>query len=78
MTVSVDMDELLDLIGRELDLDEGEITATSTMDEVDGWDSLGHLRVCMAMEARYGLRIPMERVPELRSVPAIVDLVAGR
>jgi acyl carrier protein len=78
MTVRVDVDELIDLIGRELDLDEGEIGPHSTMDDVAGWDSLGHLRVCMAMEARYGMRIPMERVPELRSVPAIVELVAGR
>ncbi len=78
MTVRIDVDELLDLIGRELDLDPGEIGPESTMDEVDGWDSLGHLRLCMAMEARYGIRIPMERVPELRSVPALVDEVGGR
>ena len=78
MTVSIDVDELLDLISRELDLDPGEIGPDSTMDEVDGWDSLGHLRLCMAVEARYGMRIPMEDVPELGSVPAIIDLVAGR
>ncbi|CAB4561744.1 MAG: hypothetical protein F2534_09385 [Actinobacteria bacterium] len=70
--MSVDVNAILELMVAELDLDEGEIEPTSTMDEVENWDSLGHLRVCMALEAAHGVKIPMEKVPELVSVPAIV------
>jgi len=71
--MNVDTDEVVALVTRELDLDEGEVAADSTAEDVEDWDSLGHLAVCMALEARYGISIPMDTVPELQSVPAIVD-----
>jgi len=52
--VSVDVADVLAVITTELDLDEGEVTAESTIDDVENWDSLGHLRVCMALEQRFG------------------------
>jgi len=70
--VSVDVADVLAVITSELDLDEGEVTAESTIDDVENWDSLGHLRVCMALEQRFGVKIPMEDIADLRSVPAIV------
>ncbi len=70
--MSVDVADVLAVITTELDLDEGEVTADSTIDDVENWDSLGHLRVCMALEQRFGVKIPMEDIADLRSVPAIV------
>lgn len=75
--MSSDVTEVLALMVAELDLDQGEIGPDSTIDDVDNWDSLGHLRVCMALEARYGVTIPMDQVGELRSVPAILALLAA-
>ena len=51
--------------------------AESTSTDVEFWDSLGHLRVCMALEERYGIEIPMEDIAELQSVPAIVTYLAA-
>lgn len=70
--MSVDVADVLAVITTELDLDEGEVTADSTIDDVENWDSLGHLRVCMALEQRFGVKIPMEDIADLRSVPAIL------
>ena len=70
--MSVDVADVLAVITTELDLDEDEVTADSTIDDVENWDSLGHLRVCMALEQRFGVKIPMEDIADLRSVPAIV------
>jgi acyl carrier protein len=72
----VDVEDVLAILQRELDLDEGDITAESRVGDVENWDSLGHLRVCMALEERYGVQIPMEEVGELQSVPAIVKYLA--
>ena len=52
--------------------------AASTPADVELWDSLGHLRVCMALEERYGVQIPMEEVGELQSVPAILKYLADK
>lgn len=73
--MNVDVGAVLELLSRELDLDEGEIGASSVMDDVENWDSLGHLRVCMALEDLYGVKIPMEQVAELASVQAIIALL---
>jgi len=74
----VDAEDLLAILTRELDLDEGDITEESTAADVELWDSLGHLRVCMALEERYGVQIPMEEVGELQSVPAILKYLADK
>ncbi len=75
--MSVDVADVLAVITSELDLDEGEVTAESTIDDVENWDSLGHLRVCMALEQRFGVKIPMEEIADLRSVPAIVSKLSA-
>lgn len=75
--MSVDVADVLAVITTELDLDEGELTADSTIDDVENWDSLGHLRVCMALEQRFGVKIPMEEIADLRSVPAIVSKLSA-
>ena len=72
----VDVEDVLAILTRELDLDEGDITEESIAADVELWDSLGHLRVCMALEERYGIAIPMEDIAELQSVPAIVKYLA--
>ena len=74
--MQVDVEDVLAILKRELDLDEGDITEESTATDVEFWDSLGHLRVCMALEERYGIAIPMEDIAELQSVPAIIKYLA--
>jgi acyl carrier protein len=48
------------------------MTVDASMDDVENWDSLAHLRVCMALEDQFGISIPLETVGELTSVEAIV------
>lgn len=74
--MNVEVGEILELLTHELDLDEGEIGPESTAEEIVNWDSLGQLSVCMALETRYQVKIPMEQVGELQSVPAIVGYLA--
>jgi acyl carrier protein len=74
--VEINPADVIALLRQELDLDEGEIDASSQAEDVDNWDSLGHLRVCMAMESRFGVTIPLEEVGNLRSVAAIVAFLA--
>jgi acyl carrier protein len=74
--MEVDHAELLTLLERELDLDPGDLTETTTMAETEMWDSLAHLRLCMALEGEYAVTIPMELVGELTSVSAIISFLA--
>jgi acyl carrier protein len=64
---------VIGLIGRELDVPEGSITPTTASGDIERWDSLGHLQVCMALEAEFGISPELEELAELDSVAAIVD-----
>lgn len=75
--MSANLAEVLDLLAAELDLDSGIIDVSSTRESVENWDSLGHLRVCMALEAHFGIKIPMEQVSDLTSVRAILTLLGA-
>jgi acyl carrier protein len=63
---------VIELIGRELDVEDGSITAVTVSGDVERWDSLGHLQVCMALESEFGLSPDLEALAELDSVAAIV------
>lgn len=61
------------LVGSELGLPESSVTATTDSNDVDKWDSLGHLQICMALEAEFGVSPGLTEIAELDSVPAIVN-----
>lgn len=76
--MKIEVQDLMRLLMSELDLDEGEIGTESAAEDVENWDSLAQLRLCMALEAKFGVTIPLERVPELSSVPAIRSFLADQ
>lgn len=65
------------VVTRELSLPPGSINLLSTSDDVDRWDSLGHLQICMALEAEFGVSPELEEVGQINSVPAIIEYLRG-
>ncbi len=59
-------------------LDAPTLTLTEQTEavEVGGWDSLRHVRIILAVEARFGIRFDMDEIQDLADVGALVDLVA--
>jgi acyl carrier protein len=76
--VTVSVEKVVAIVERELDRDAGEVNPDSTANDVEGWDSLGHLRVCMAIESAFSVSIPMDDVADLMSVPALVAFLDAR
>ena len=42
------------------------------------WDSIAQIRLVMEMEARYGVRVPLERVPKLKTIADFYALLPVR
>lgn len=62
-----------------LDLgDDVEITAATTADDVDGWDSLQHVRILTTLEKRFGFRFSDQEVQGLKNVGDLVSIVSQR
>ncbi len=59
----------------ELDLDDYEISPTTTAETVPGWDSLSHVRIILAIEAEYGVRFSTLEVLRMKQVGDLQDLI---
>jgi len=64
----MDLVEVCRCIEGVLEIKKGSVTEQSTADDTEDWDSLGQLRIIMALEEKYDVRFRTEEIPELNSV----------
>ena len=69
---------LKSVILRELDLDDFEMTRTTTADSVPGWDSLKHVEILAAVEQEYGVRFRAVEILRLKSIGDLQALIDSR
>lgn len=72
----MDTKRIQELIAEALDIELDEVRPDSSSETLEAWDSLGHLRVILAVEAAFLVRFPTKDIPNLTSVQALVDGVA--
>jgi acyl carrier protein len=53
-------------------IDQSEIKPDSSMDSIDKWDSLKHMKMIMALEQEFDVMFDDEDVVEMLSVPLIL------
>ena len=58
----------------ELDDENLVITAASTPDDIDGWDSLANIRIVASVESAFGFEFDVEQIEAVKSV---ADLLAA-
>lgn len=63
------------LIASELKIPEAKLDASSSVDTVPEWDSMGHLNICLAFQDRFGVKLDLEAIGAATSVPALVALL---
>ena len=57
------------------DDDTIEITKTTTAADIEGWDSMNHVRLIVAIEQDLGIELPIEMVNELQNVGDLAALI---
>lgn len=70
-------DQLKEIMATTLDVSADTITDSSTMDDIEEWDSLGHVHIMVALEQAFDLYMDVEDFAELNSVPAILKYLAS-
>jgi acyl carrier protein len=64
------------IIARALELKNDKIKLTSHMDEIDEWDSLGHLSILMQLDEEFqGKASGLKSLAEAKSVSEICDIL---
>ncbi len=57
------------------DLPQEQIAPGSSPDTIEGWDSLQHLNLTLALEQEFDLQFTPEEIEQLLSVELVVDLL---
>ena len=60
------------------DNDEVIIDRALTADDVEGWDSLAHIHLIVAVERVFSIRVSASEVHSLRTAGDLIDLVQAK
>ena len=65
-------EKLQEIMASTLEIPASSIREDSTMDDIEEWDSLGHVHIMVALEGAFDLYMDVEDFAEMNSVPAII------
>jgi acyl carrier protein len=69
----------LNEIFREMfDDDEIQINDDTTAGDIDGWDSIAHIMLVLAVEREFQIKLTAAEVGELKNVGQMIDLIILR
>ena len=68
-------EEFLDFVATVLGRNRTALSLETAYGTIPEWDSVMHLRLVMEIEGRYGVDIPMEKVPEIRTLKDFFSLL---
>jgi acyl carrier protein len=67
--------ELNAIIRRVVGDDAVDVTASTTADDVDGWDSMNHIFIVVELEKRFGVKFHAAEMEELKDVGELTALL---
>ncbi len=65
------------ILSAALGLEVGELPPNPTLVDLPAWDSLGHVRVLLRLEAAIGRRLEAREVLAVRDLVAITNILRG-
>ena len=54
------------------------VTDETTADDIEDWDSLAHINLVAAVEARFGVKFHMGEVVSMKNVGEMADILLSR
>jgi acyl carrier protein len=70
--------ELTPIFQDVLDLPDLALTPESSANNVDGWDSLAHVNLVVAIEKHYKLKFALGELQGLKNVGEMADLIVRK
>lgn len=72
------LDELNDLFRQVFEDPEIVVSAETTADDVDGWDSLSHITLISAVEAHFQIEFSRREVARLKNVGDLLNAIENK
>lgn len=54
-------------------IDENQITPQSSSEEIEEWDSLGHIKLILKLESAFHIKLNITVIPKLTNIKAIIE-----
>jgi acyl carrier protein len=68
-------DKLQAVLAATFAVEPHAITTSTTQDDLEPWDSVGHMTLMVALEDAFGVTLEVEEMLELTSVADILELL---
>jgi len=72
------MDKLNDVFRMVFDDETLSVSETTTANDVDGWDSLTHINLIMAVEALFRIQFSSKDLGSLRNVGDLLGIIESK
>ena len=72
------IEQLLPIFRNVFDDDDLLINSSTTAQDVDGWDSLAHIRLIVAIEKSFGLRFSAAEISDVENVGQMAELILSK
>jgi len=74
----VDFNKLRQVVSDMLEVDIDDINENSSPDNIEQWDSLSHIKLIMAIEAEFNVKLTPDDVMDMLSVKLIKMILAEK
>jgi acyl carrier protein len=78
MSVHVTLDQLKEVMWDVFDDDSIEPTEAMTAEDVEGWDSISHIRLIVSIEKRFRVKFTNAEVEKLRNVGDLIKVINSK
>lgn len=78
MTREEILNEISKVFADTLDEDKVTLTESSTADEVEGWDSLTHVQLVVAVERKFKVRFTAKEIQSWKNVGEMIDSITSK
>ena len=72
------LERVADVFGRAFAVDPTEVSPETVPDDVEKWDSMGHMNMVGELEKEFGIQFELDEIMELASVEIIIDTLKSK
>lgn len=72
------LDQVALVFADTLDEENVKLTESSTADEVEGWDSLTHVQLVVAVEKKFKIRFSSKEIQSWKNVGEMIDSISSK
>ncbi len=72
------LDQVTQVFADTLDEENVKLTENSTADDVEGWDSLTHVQLVVAVEKKFKIRFSAKEIQSWKNVSEMIDSISSK